>query len=402
MCQSRNTPTDSLMTVSFGGSRLAVEDATSETSARSQQPDFHINGDTTVDHRPQTMSRGRTRTRTFTEEDAEAEENIRQLAQAASLNGAVSRGAGEGGRGRGRSTSFHVELDDEDSDTTKGSSSGSDSDTSSNSSNDSNSSSNNGKHEKNGSDSGKTKKGKKRQVSKKTQDILNCRKLNEIGSTNKQPLSAVEKAERAIPSRGGRPSPTKTNRRRNNKKQKQQPYDQLVKILLLGDSGVGKTCLLTRFADKKYSPSLVTTAGIDFKVQYFEVNGIKVKCQIWDTAGQERFHVITKAYYKGAHGIALVYDVTDRRTLDNIDYWLGNIADNAQEEVEQVLIANKVDLPRVIPTEEGESVASARNIRYLETSAKTGTNVRSGKENNTCDVVFDGVVVFIVVPRGGY
>ena len=180
----------------------------------------------------------------------------------------------------------------------------------------------------------------------------------------------------------------------------------------MGDSGVGKTCLLTRFAEKKYSPSLVTTAGIDFKVQYFEVNGIKVKCQIWDTAGQERFHVITKAYYKGkkmenwkivfgllfvflynskrffflfifllyiqgAHGIALVYDVTDRKTLDNIDYWLGNIKDNAQEEVEQVLIANKVDLPRAINEEEGNKVASDKGVRYLETSAKTGSNVRS-------------------------
>jgi Ras-related protein Rab-8A len=210
-------------------------------------------------------------------------------------------------------------------------------------------------------------------------------------------MSAADKAEqklredRKLQGSGGggsgkrvpRTSPSNNGRRgggRNKKsKAQQQPYDQLVKILLLGDSGVGKTCLLTRFAEKKYSPSLVTTAGIDFKVQYFEVNGVKIKCQIWDTAGQERFHVITKAYYKGAHGIALVYDTTDRKTLDNIDYWLGNISDNAQDEVEQVLIANKVDLPRVINEEEGTKVAEARGIRYLETSAKTGTNVRAGK-----------------------
>ena len=340
---------------------------------------------------------GRRRTRSFLEDDHEAEENIRQLALAASLNGATAKTRGSssgnssssgdqgggGGRGRGRSTSFHVDDDDANSSTTDESSSGSDSDSSSGASP--------GRKKKT-----KSKKGT-RQVSKKTLDILECRKLKE--DTKKQPISAADKAEQKLREdigRGGdggksggkggkggqRTSPSKGRGARNGnnkKRQAAQPHDILVKILLLGDSGVGKTCLLTRFAEKKYSPSLVTTAGIDFKVQYFEVHGVKVKCQIWDTAGQERFHVITKAYYKGAHGIALVYDVTDRKSLDNIDYWLGNIADNAQEEVEQVLIANKVDLPRQIDSEEGESVAAARNIRYLETSAKSGQNVRSGK-----------------------
>ena len=322
---------------------------------------------------------GRRRTRSFLEEDVEAEENIRKLAAAASMNGAVSRGASEGGRGRGRSTSFHVE---DGSDTTEDSSSGSDSDnsrnsTDSNGSNSSNESSGSGK---------KKKKKSKRQVSKKTRDIWMCEKLKE--ETRNAPESAVDKAERKLRDEVSRrpkgTSPNKGRTRNNKKKGDKQPYDQLVKLLLLGDSGVGKTCLLTRFADKKYSPSLVTTAGIDFKVKYFEINGVKVKCQIWDTAGQERFHVITKAFYKGAHGIALVYDVTDRKTLDNIDYWLGNIADHAQDSVERVLIGNKVDLPRAINTEEGESVASARNIKYLETSAKTGTNVQQGKNVIFC------------------
>ena len=355
---------------------------------------------------------GRRRTRSFLEEDAEAEENIRQLAAAAAMHGATSRknsggngsgGGSDGGRGRGRSTSFHVGDEDSNSNTTTDeSSSGSDSDSSGNSGSSSGSSSNNSSggsssSSSSSSSSGRKKSGRKknRQVSKKTQRILDCEQLKE--ETKKQPMSAADKAEqklredRKLQGSGGggsgkrvpRTSPSNNGRRgggRNKKsKAQQQPYDQLVKILLLGDSGVGKTCLLTRFAEKKYSPSLVTTAGIDFKVQYFEVNGVKIKCQIWDTAGQERFHVITKAYYKGAHGIALVYDTTDRKTLDNIDYWLGNISDNAQDEVEQVLIANKVDLPRVINEEEGIKVAEARGIRYLETSAKTGTNVRAGK-----------------------
>ena len=139
---------------------------------------------------------------------------------------------------------------------------------------------------------------------------MDCEQLKQQATQQKKPMSAADRAEEKLreernggsgsaSTRVPRTSPSNGRRGGRSKNKKQQPYDQLVKILLLGDSGVGKTCLLTRFADKKYSPSLVTTAGIDFKVQYFEVNGIKVKCQIWDTAGQERFHVITKAYYKG-------------------------------------------------------------------------------------------------------
>ena len=132
----------------------------------------------------------------------------------------------------------------------------------------------------------------------------------------------------------------------------------------------------------------MTTAGIDFKVQFFTIDGQKVKCQIWDTAGQERFHVITKAYYKGAHGIALVYDVTDRKTLKNIDYWVENIEKHATSDVQKLLIANKVDMRSnsnaaadggTITTEEGKAVAGRCEIEYLETSAKTGANVKKGE-----------------------
>ena len=109
------------------------------------------------------------------------------------------------------------------------------------------------------------------------------------------------------------------------------------KLVFLGDQGVGKTSIITRFMYDSFDTAYQATIGIDFLSKTMYLEDRTVRLQLWDTAGQERFHVITKAYYKGAHGIALVYDVTDRRTLDNIDYWLGNIADNAQEEVEQVL-----------------------------------------------------------------
>ena len=206
-------------------------------------------------------------------------------------------------------------------------------------------------------------------------------------------LSGAELAEEQLKKQlaeGNAPSPSSRQRRRGARgaRSKKQDYDHYVKILLLGDSGVGKTCLLTRFSDNKYSPNLMTTAGIDFKVQFFTIDGQKVKCQIWDTAGQERFHVITKAYYKGAHGIALVYDCTDKKTLNNIDYWVENIEKHATSDVAKLLIANKVDLRGspadaaergMITKEEGEAVAGRCEIEYLETSAKTGANVKNGE-----------------------
>ncbi|CAN0149113.1 unnamed protein product, partial [Laminaria digitata] len=98
-------------------------------------------------------------------------------------------------------------------------------------------------------------------------------------------------------------------------------FDHTIRILLLGDSGVGKTSLMTRFSEDKFAPTMISTAGVDFKVQTLDINGKRVRCQIWDTAGQERFHVITRAYIRGAHGIALAYDVTDDDSFKNVNYW---------------------------------------------------------------------------------
>lgn len=153
-------------------------------------------------------------------------------------------------------------------------------------------------------------------------------------------------------------------------------YDYYVKILLLGDSGVGKTSLMLRFADDQFRENLIGTAGVDFKVKYLDKNGIKTKCQLWDTAGQEKFHVITKSYYRGAHGIALVYDVCDKNSFDKLGYWMENIKTEASEDVFLILIANKIDKPdRVVSSEEGKSVADKHGYKYFETSAKSGLNV---------------------------
>eukprot|EP00743_Colponemidia_sp_Colp-15_P005518 GILK01005935.1.p1 GENE.GILK01005935.1~~GILK01005935.1.p1 ORF type:complete len:228 (+),score=30.05 GILK01005935.1:59-685(+) len=153
-------------------------------------------------------------------------------------------------------------------------------------------------------------------------------------------------------------------------------YDHFVKLLLLGDSGVGKSSLMMRFSDNQFFPNLMGTAGVDFKMKKIDLDGKVVKLQIWDTAGQERFHTITKAYYRGAMGIVLVYDVNDRKTFDNLDYWMDNIQKHGNETVEKILVGNKIDLPnRVVESAEGETLAQKHGVPYIETSAKSAARV---------------------------
>ncbi|CAN6165475.1 unnamed protein product, partial [Urochloa humidicola] len=154
-------------------------------------------------------------------------------------------------------------------------------------------------------------------------------------------------------------------------------YDHLIKLLLIGDSGVGKSCLLLRFSDDTFTTSFITTIGIDFKVRTVELDGKRVKLQIWDTAGQERFRTITTAYYRGAMGILLVYDVTDESSFNNIRSWIRNIEQHASDNVNKILVGNKVDMDskRVVSTAQGQKLADEYGIKFFETSAKTNQNV---------------------------
>ncbi|CAO3657132.1 unnamed protein product [Mucor hiemalis] len=147
---------------------------------------------------------------------------------------------------------------------------------------------------------------------------------------------------------------------------KSASYDYLIKLLLIGDSGVGKSCLLLRFSDDSFTPSFITTIGIDFKIRTIELDGKRIKLQIWDTAGQERFRTITTAYYRGAMGILLVYDTTDE-----------NLLEHASEGVNKILIGNKCDMEdkRVITKEQGQTLANELGIRFMETSAKANIGV---------------------------
>jgi len=180
-------------------------------------------------------------------------------------------------------------------------------------------------------------------------------------------------------------------------------YDYLFKLLLIGDSGVGKSCLLLRFADDTYTESYISTIGVDFKIRTIELEGKTVKLQIWDTAGQERFRTITSSYYRGAHGIIVVYDVTDNGalclgphystsrgfsknisadlhsldTFTNVKQWLQEIDRYASEGVNKLLVGNKSDLTskKVVEYTVAKEFADQLSIPFLETSAKNATNV---------------------------
>jgi Ras-related protein Rab-1A len=154
-------------------------------------------------------------------------------------------------------------------------------------------------------------------------------------------------------------------------------YDYLFKLLLIGDSGVGKSCLLLRFADDSYLESYISTIGVDFKIRTVEQDGKTIKLQIWDTAGQERFRTITSSYYRGAHGIIVVYDVTDQESFNNVKQWLSEIDRYASEHVNKLLVGNKCDLTanRVVSYEAGKAFADEIGIPFMEASAKDSTNV---------------------------
>jgi len=153
-------------------------------------------------------------------------------------------------------------------------------------------------------------------------------------------------------------------------------YDHLFKLLMIGDSGVGKSSLLMRFTDDKFTGKYITTIGVDFKIKTIEVNGQKIKLQIWDTAGQERFRTITSSYYRGAHGVIIVYDVNNGDSFSSVRRWLHEIDDNC-DDVRRILVGNKNDCPesKVVLTEDALRYADLMNIVLYETSAKDNVNV---------------------------
>lgn len=155
--------------------------------------------------------------------------------------------------------------------------------------------------------------------------------------------------------------------------------DYLFKYLLIGDSGVGKSSLLLRFADDVFSDTYISTIGVDFKIRTVKVEDKIVRLQIWDTAGQDRFKTITSSFYRGAHGIMLVYDVTDMESFQHVSTWLNEVDRYGGSEVTMILVGNKSELnsKRVVEYSMGKEYADKLGLSFMETSAKSSTNVET-------------------------
>eukprot|EP00250_Pteridium_aquilinum_P026445 c33021_g1_i1 orf=481-1137(+) len=156
-----------------------------------------------------------------------------------------------------------------------------------------------------------------------------------------------------------------------------QKIDYVFKVVLIGDSAVGKSQLLNRFARNEFTLDSKATIGVEFQTRTIVVDQKTVKAQIWDTAGQERYRAVTSAYYRGAVGAMLVYDVTKRQTFDHIARWLEELRSHADNNIVIMLIGNKTDLGtlRAVPTEDAKEFAEKEGLFFLETSALEATNV---------------------------
>jgi small GTP-binding protein len=169
------------------------------------------------------------------------------------------------------------------------------------------------------------------------------------------------------------------------------PYDQKIKIMVIGESLVGKTALITKYTKNTFGGAYLTTVGIDFQDKFLNINGKEIKIELWDTAGQERFRNIAKNYFQSSDGFLLVYDLTKKSSFEKLDFWNEQISLNAPKETKYILVGNKKDLEdqREVKIEEGEDFAKKNNIKFYETSAKDGTNVINVFETLAKEIVND-------------
>eukprot|EP00775_Hariotina_reticulata_P008173 gene8173-8364_t len=183
------------------------------------------------------------------------------------------------------------------------------------------------------------------------------------------------------------------------------PYDHLFKVLLVGDSAVGKSCLLMRFTADRFDDVTTSTIGVDFRVKYLNLDGKRVKLAVWDTAGQERFRTLTSSYYRGAHGVIFVYDVTRPESFENLErIWMKevDIYSNIEDAVKMV-VANKVDLDseRLVSKQQGHDFARNMGCLYVETSAKTNVAVQQAFEELVLKILETPALVSTALGSGG-
>ncbi|KAL0820438.1 hypothetical protein ABMA28_006312 [Loxostege sticticalis] len=165
-------------------------------------------------------------------------------------------------------------------------------------------------------------------------------------------------------------------------------YAYLFKYIIIGDTGVGKSCLLLQFTDKRFQPVHDLTIGVEFGARMITIDGKQIKLQIWDTAGQEAFRSITRSYYRGAAGALLVYDITRRDTFNHLTTWLEDARQHSNSNMVIMLIGNKSDLEsrREVKKEEGEAFAREHGLVFMETSAKTAANVEEAFINTAKEI----------------
>ena len=168
-----------------------------------------------------------------------------------------------------------------------------------------------------------------------------------------------------------------------------EEYDLMFKILLLGDSGVGKSSLLLRYTKNEFISDMRSTIGVEFALKYITIDNYQLKIQIWDTAGMERYRSITNAYYKGAKGVIVLYDICRKKSFENVDKWIDDFKSKADDDAVIILIGNKSDLDdkREVSKEEGESKAQMNKFAFMETSAKDNNNVQKPFETLFSEIV---------------
>ncbi|XP_034941844.1 ras-related protein Rab-3 isoform X2 [Chelonus insularis] len=168
-----------------------------------------------------------------------------------------------------------------------------------------------------------------------------------------------------------------------------QNFDYMFKLLIIGNSSVGKTSFLFRYADDSFTSAFVSTVGIDFKVKTVFRHDKRVKLQIWDTAGQERYRTITTAYYRGAMGFILMYDITNEESFNSVQDWITQIKTYSWDNAQVILVGNKCDMEeRVVSYERGKQLAEQLGVPFFETSAKENINVKAVFEQ-LVDIICD-------------
>jgi small GTP-binding protein len=168
-------------------------------------------------------------------------------------------------------------------------------------------------------------------------------------------------------------------------------YDEKCQLLVIGDSTVGKTSILQRYVDSKFSQSHLATVGIDYFTKDITINNKIIRVKVWDTAGQERYKSLTNAFFRNAQGIMLVFDVSNMDSFDNLKFWIENIKQNIGESdgIKKIVIGNKSDLQREVKREEAEQFAKNNDIEYFETSAKLNTGINEAVQYLVGKVLVD-------------